>query len=125
MDEVDESDVRRGFVEELIGSMKYYKTENGQFTPLAFYAGGVIGNVQLMVYNLFDKIEVEHIEYRSGIFDEEIKSYLGPEQEYILLNINDILDEVHRRYLIENFFVIKRPPLFVRKFKKWLIALLP
>lgn len=131
-DEYDEEHVHLDFTDQLIGSMKYYKSEYGQFTPLSSFIGGISGNIQHTIYWFFDKIEKEKIEYTPGIFDEEIKKYFGPEREYVLSNIKDILDEVYKRYLSENYFIIERiidteeqKLTVMKKIKKWFRNLVP
>jgi len=104
---LEKSGLKLDYIDKLIGSMKYYKGENGQFVPHGCYIRGIEGNIQNVVCWTFDKIEDEKLEYKTGMFDEDIKKYFGPEHEYILQNVKDILNEVHKRYQAENFFIIK------------------
>ena len=128
-DQYDEEHIHLDFINELIGSMKYYKANNGQFVPFGCYIRGMGGNIQNVVCWAFDKIEDEKLEYKTGMFDEDIKKYFGPEREYILPNINGILDEVYKRYGNENFFITKgfkkQKFSILEKIQGWFDGLIP
>lgn len=103
----DEYNIKVGFIKELVDLMKYCKLEYGQFIPPSAYFSGMTGNVQRLLYQLFDKIEADKIEYYPGVFDEEIKKYFGKEREYFLQNFKDIFGEVYKKYQSENFFIVE------------------
>ena len=110
-------------ISELVSSLIRNKQQSGRFTPDGAYYNRMTGNIQRVVYQVFDSIDARQISYTDEEFVGQIEEYFGAERGYIVPDVLRLLNELHELYLENDKFdipYVPTPPRPANWFKSWL-----
>lgn len=91
------------FIKELAGSMKVHKLEFGRFTPSAWFSNSFVAYIQMLCFELYDRLEVVHPKDEREWLVYTI-SGIKFEDRYLEKHVRDIMLAVYDPYIEEERF---------------------
>ncbi|MCD6578561.1 hypothetical protein J7L48_03730, partial [bacterium] len=97
----------KSIVNEIGNGMLLYRKFNNGFTPHVFGACSVSDTFLLLIYQLFDKYEEAGVKDFEKFMANYFKTIQFGANVYIKENIFELVFELHKYFVIKNYFPIK------------------